>query len=126
MIVGVGLDVIELGRFGDEAHPRLPERILTPRERKHLPVHAQRRREYLAGRFAVKEATAKAAGTGIGRQLGWQDIEVLPGEAGGPPQVVMSPRALQRLKWQDVRIFASITHSRQLVVAQVIVEQPQA
>lgn len=71
MIVGIGLDVIELNRFGDGAHPRLPERILTTRERQHLPVHTQRQREYLAGRFAVKEATAKAAGTGIGKQIGW-------------------------------------------------------
>lgn len=123
MIVGIGLDVIEIDRFGSKAHPRLEQRILTLRERTLLATNESRRREYLAGRFAVKEAVAKAAGTGIGKFVGWQDIEVLPGET-GCPSVVLRPDKLAQLGWHGVRIHATITHSRHLVAAQVIVEQP--
>ena len=84
MIIGIGLDVIEVSRFGHGAHPRLEARILTPRERRNLSANGGRRSEYVAGRFAVKEAVAKAAGCGIGQLIGWQDIEVLPDDAGRP------------------------------------------
>lgn len=123
MIIGIGLDVIEVNRFGRDAHPRLEERILTPQERRILSTNGLRRSEYVAGRFAVKEATAKAAGCGIGKRVGWHDIEVLP-DAVGRPKVTLSTEAMARLGWKDVRIHVSISHSRNLVAAQVIVEQP--
>ncbi|MFS8578590.1 MAG: holo-ACP synthase [Novibacillus thermophilus] len=122
MIVGIGLDIVEVSRFGSEAHPRLEERILTPGERVRVPVSERRRREYVAGRFAVKEATAKAAGCGIGKTVGWQDIEVLTDRA-GRPAVTISPEVLALLGWEDVSIHCSITHSQRLVAAQVIVER---
>lgn len=121
LIIGIGLDVIEVSRFGHGAHPRLEARILTPRERRNLSANGGRRSEYVAGRFAVKEAVAKAAGCGIGQLIGWQDIEVLPDDA-GRPTVMLSADAVARLGWKDARIHVSITHSRNLVAAQVIVE----
>lgn len=122
MIVGIGLDIIELCRFGEDAHPRLEERLLTPRERALLPVKKVRRKEYLAGRFAAKEAVAKAAGVGIGKLIGWHDIEVLYGEA-GHPRIVLSEEVINSFQWQDVRIHVSITHSRKVVAAQAIIEK---
>lgn len=124
MIVGIGLDIVEIDRFGKQSHPRLTERILTSRERKLLEKceSQTRRQEFLAGRFTVKEAVAKAFGTGIGKQMGWQDIEVLPG-ATGIPIAVFAPQVLERLGWSDVAVHVSITHSRQFAAAQVIVER---
>lgn len=124
LIVGIGLDIVEIDRFGEQAHARLTERILTPREREFLErcESPSRRQEFLAGRFAVKEAVAKAFGTGIGKQIGWQDIEVLPGETGNPT-VVFATQVLERLGQTDIGVHVSITHSRQFAVAQVIVER---
>lgn len=122
MIVGIGLDIADINRFGRASHPRLAERILTPRERELTTGNESRRQEFLAGRFAVKEATAKAFGTGIGKRMGWHDIEVLPGEV-GRPNLVLSQSVLARIGWEDVRFHVSITHSRDLVAAQVIVER---
>lgn len=122
MIIGMGLDVVEIDRFGKQAHPRLAERILTEKEREGYTGSSRRRKEYLAGRFAAKEALAKAAGTGIGRHIGWHDIEVLP-DGSGAPKITVTPPVLERLGWQCARIHLSIAHGREIAVAHVIVEQ---
>ncbi|MGN6300074.1 MAG: holo-ACP synthase [Angustibacter sp.] len=71
MIVGVGIDVVDIERFGRtlEATPRLAERLFTPGERE-LPLAS------LAARFAAKEALAKALGAPVG--LHWHDATVVP------------------------------------------------
>lgn len=123
MIIGIGLDVAEVHRFGSRTHPRLYDRILTSRERKLLTGSPQRNREVLAGRFAAKEAVAKAAGTGIGAKIGWQDIEVLPHE-NGSPCVSLSIAARRKLGWNDkVRIHISIAHTKEIVTVQAVIEQ---
>jgi holo-[acyl-carrier protein] synthase len=48
-----------------------------------LPL-AQGFAPFVAARFAAKEAVSKAFGTGIGAQLGWQDIEICKKESGEP------------------------------------------
>src|SRR5690625_5305151 len=80
MIKGIGIDIIELNRIEESVHKneRFIKRILTDKE---LDVynHLQRKRrklEFLAGRFAAKEAFAKATGRGIGK-LSFQHIEIL-------------------------------------------------
>lgn len=73
MIYGVGLDLVEIARIMDtvQRQPRFPERILSEQEleRYHNYTTERRRIEFLAGRFAVKEAFSKALGTGIGKKL---------------------------------------------------------
>ena len=69
MIVGVGIDVVDVERFGETLSrtPRLRERLFTEVER-DLPLNS------LAARFAAKEAFAKALGAPVG--LEWHDAEV--------------------------------------------------
>lgn len=122
MIIGIGLDVVELERFTGDQFTRLAARILTKRERAQLVGGDVRQREYVAGRFAAKEALSKAAGTGIGRQVSWHDIEVLA-EATGRPTITVSEEARTRLGWEDVRIHVTITHSRTIAAAQVVLER---
>ncbi len=62
---------------------RFAERILCPDERREWRANP-RPGHFIARRFAAKEATAKAFGTGIGRDLAWQDIEVVHGPRGQP------------------------------------------
>ena len=72
MIKGIGIDIIELSRIQEimSRQNKLIDRILTANEKQlfeELPM--TRKIEFLAGRFAAKEAFSKAAGTGIGGQL---------------------------------------------------------
>lgn len=63
---------------------------------------------HFAGRFAAKEAIAKALGTGFGAELSWYDIEIIPDEH-GKPNVYLSETAKQR--FHNPRILVSISHS---------------
>jgi len=115
MIKGIGVDIVEIDRIEKAAtrQPRFVERILTEAERNVYETLTKRRQvEFLAGRFAAKEAVAKAVGTGITEMIGWQDIEVLNDERGKP--IVNAPI--------NSPIHLSISHSKEYAVAQVIIE----
>jgi holo-[acyl-carrier protein] synthase len=117
MIRGIGLDIIELDRIQKNIRKnnRFIRRILTEKEREvfHGLQTEHRRTEYAAGRFAAKEAFAKALGTGIGK-LSFQHIEVLTDKNGAP--------MLRAAGYEDYSIFLSITHSREYAAAQVVIE----
>ncbi|MDO5634331.1 MAG: holo-ACP synthase [Micrococcus sp.] len=90
MIVGIGVDVVDLQRFAAqlERTPALRERLFTPQER-DLPLHS------LAARFAAKEAIAKALGAPAGMM--WQDCWIpRPDHGDARPQVCMTGTVQQR------------------------------
>lgn len=101
------------------------QRILTDRE---IELGARRERkltEFVAGRFAAKEAIVKALGCGIGAVIGFTDIEILPDKL-GKPEVVLSAAAWSRLNLPeglDYKIHLTITHERRLASAFALVEQ---
>lgn len=118
MIEGIGIDLIEIKRIQNSLNKgeQLATRVLTNNEREifnHLKSE-RRKVEYLAGRFAAKEAFAKATGRGIGK-LSFQDIEVLADERGAPFLVAKG--------YEKTKIFISITHSNEYAAAQVIIEK---
>lgn len=125
MILGVGTDLMEIERirrsverFGD----RFLERVFTPLEIAYCRKKVHGAAESFAARFAAKEAGAKALGTGISRGVGWTEIEVR-NESGGKPGIVWSGQALKRARAMGVmRTQLSLTHSRELAMAVVIVE----
>lgn len=114
MIKGIGLDIIEIERI-EKAMARtekFKDRILTERELAIFKTYsASRKIEFLAGRFAAKEAFSKALGTGIGAQCTLHDIEILRGDAGNP---------VLYCKGERVNGFVSITHTKQYAAAQVL------
>lgn len=118
MIKGIGIDLVELERVKKslEKNNRLVNRILTTQEQAAYQQLGglTRRAEFLAGRFAAKEAFAKATGTGIGK-LSFQDIEVKNIESGAPTLFVQG--------YERYNLFLSITHSKDYAVAQVIIEE---
>ncbi|GGQ61880.1 holo-ACP synthase [Kitasatospora griseola] len=83
MIIGVGIDVADIQRFGEslERTPGLAERLFTPGEL-ILPSGKRRGTASLAARFAAKEAIAKALGAPPG--LRWEDAEVRVEDSGRP------------------------------------------
>lgn len=116
MISGIGIDIIELERIerAVRRNRRFVHRILTEKEREIYESYERPKRklEFLAGRFAAKEAFAKATGKGIGK-LSFQQIEILTDEFGAPKMAVEG--------FQKEKIFLSISHSKQYAVAQVII-----
>lgn len=114
MIKGIGLDIIEIERI-EKAMVRTDKfknRILSERELAIFTTYSSSRKvEFLAGRFAAKEAFSKALGTGIGATCTLHDIEILRGDAGNP---------LLYYKGELVNGFVSITHTKQYAAAQVI------
>ena len=95
-MIAVGTDILKVeriddvvGRLGD----RFVQRILTGREQDEYRSSKQGNR-LLAKRFAAKEAVAKALGTGIGRGVSWQDIQI-EHDANGAPQVRLSGGAAE-------------------------------
>jgi holo-[acyl-carrier protein] synthase len=116
MIIGIGIDIVELERIENllQKQPRFPEKVLTGKERvNYESLNGKRKIEYIAGRFAAKEAFVKAAGTGISKTFGWHDIEVLNEENG-------KPFLLANI---ECTVHVSITHSNANAVAQVILER---
>lgn len=116
--VEVGIDIIEIERIRrvlDRWGDRFLKRIYTPQERERYGHRVQE----LAARFAAKEATMKALGTGI-RGVRWRDIEVLP-NARGKPILTLHETALRRATLLGLTHFSvSLTHSRGDAVAVVI------
>ncbi|PLT33565.1 holo-ACP synthase [Bacillus sp. V5-8f] len=115
MIKGIGMDIVEISRIGAilERQPRFAERILTMPERKVFSgLSGSRKTEFFAGRFAAKEAFAKAMGTGIGKNLSFLDITIATDLHGRP--FIQEPFS------EGVHL--SITHSREFAAAQVVIE----
>ena len=115
MIIGIGIDVVDVARFGQtlERTPRLLERLFTAPERS-LGLNS------LAARFAAKEALAKALGAPVG--LCWTDADVLSGEDGRPNHRIwgtIQARATV-LGVQDLHI--SLSHDAGIASAVVIAE----
>jgi holo-[acyl-carrier protein] synthase len=125
MVIGTGIDLIEISRirrsiqrFGE----RFLIRIYTPGEIAYCSAKTRSAAESFAARFAAKEAAAKALGTGISRGVSWLEIEVLR-QPGQRPEIHLSGRAAERAKHLGVRrISLSITHSRDLAMAMVLME----
>lgn len=116
MITGIGIDIVELHRIQKMAdkHAKFALRILTASEyQQYEQLQGGRQVEFLAGRFAAKEAYSKAIGTGIGKELSFQDIEIAKDERGKP--FIIKP--------VKNRIHLSISHSKDYAVAQVIIEE---
>ncbi|MFC0560481.1 holo-ACP synthase [Halalkalibacter alkalisediminis] len=116
MISGIGIDIVELERISKvmERQPRFVDRILTTSEKNFfVELSESRQIEFLAGRFAAKEAFVKAIGTGISASYSWQDIEVQKEPTGRPILVVTG---------LSNKVHLSISHSKTYAVAQVLIE----
>jgi holo-[acyl-carrier protein] synthase len=116
--VAVGTDIIEIARierscrdFGE----RFLNRVYTERERERYRGRASE----LAARFAAKEATSKALGTGI-VGVRWREMEVLPNRR-GKPVLILHGQAAKRARQLGLNHFSvSLTHSRTDAMAFVV------
>lgn len=124
MIVGIGVDIVEVGRIERALNlygERFIRRVFTPEEADYCRK-AARPPERFATRFAAKEAALKALGTGWRKGLRLLDVQV-SNDALGAPSVTLIEGALTRSRDLGVtHIHVSLSHQREYAVAQVILE----
>ena len=124
MIIGSGIDLVEIGRIQqsmDRYGRRFLDRVYTSGEQEYC-LRKRKSAESFAARFAAKEAGAKALGTGISFGVSWLEFEVVR-ERGGRPTLRFHGRAAQIAALLGVaRAALSITHTAELAMASVVIE----
>lgn len=124
-IAGIGVDVVEttridnsLDRFGE----RFLHRVFTDGEIAYCQSMKFPARHF-AARFAAKEAVSKAFGTGIGRSMGWRDIDVHR-HPSGEPFVVLEGGAKQLAAERGIlHVWISLSHTDHHAVATIVLEK---
>lgn len=124
MILGTGIDIIEVPRIEasfEKFGERFLNRILRRAEIAYCLGH-KRPGPFLAARFAAKEAISKSFGTGIGSELGWQDMEV-GRHPSGEPFVILHGQGLTLLAQRQARlVHLSLSHTQAYAAAMAILE----
>src|SRR5208282_217795 len=115
MIVGTGIDLMEIGRIQQSVErygQRFLNRVYTAAEQAYC-LRKRKAAESFAARFAAKEAGAKALGTGISYGVNWLEIEVVR-EPSGRPTLQFHGRAAQMAaRLGATRAALSITHTNE-------------
>lgn len=115
-VLGIGVDIVEVARLERllKQWPRMADRLFTDAERayaggRHRPA------QHLAARYAAKEATFKALGSGW-PSVGWHDVEVITTERG--PQLALRGRAAALAG--PAQALVSLSHDGGLAIAHVL------
>ena len=118
MIVGTGVDLIEISRIDSAVqNDRFNQRVFTEIEQIETKLQPHR----LAGYFAAKEALLKAMGTGLAG-FSWIEMEVQHNSQGAPFFKVYGKVAEFLSEKQVDQIHLSISHGREYAIAQVVLE----
>ncbi|MDN6195435.1 MAG: holo-ACP synthase [Atopostipes suicloacalis] len=114
MILGIGIDIVVFDQMESacKKQEKFYEYLLTKAEIKsYQDLNSEKKIQFLASRFAVKEAFSKAMGTGIGKKVNFQNITVLDNEK---EQATIEESPF------DGKSFVSISHSKSMLIAQVV------
>ncbi len=123
MVLGIGVDIIEIHRI-QESHLRVGERFLekifTPAEIEYCFSRATAY-QHLAARFAAKEAIAKCLTNVWKTPTSWTDIEITNSESGAPS--VKFLKALSDFPWDQFDLKITISHSKENAVCFAVLSQ---
>ena len=115
-ILGLGTDILEISRFKetlDKHGQKFLDKVFSPKEQEYCRRYQDPTSRF-AVRFAAKEAVAKALGTGFGKHLSFQDIEIL-NDPSGKPSVLLSPAAAAH--FDNPTFHLSLSHSHHYATA---------
>jgi len=123
-VIGIGVDLVEcariersLDRFGE----KFLHRVFTEGEIAYS-MSMKFPARHLAARFAAKEAVSKAFGTGIGKSMGWRDIDVRK-KPSGEPYLVFAGRADALAKERGVtKASITLSHTDHAAMAMIVLE----
>lgn len=119
MVRNVGNDIIEVSRIKKvwQRHGvRFLDKLFTPKEQAYCLSKKAFPERHIAGRFAAKEAVAKALGTGFG-PISWLDLEIL-NDSSGKPIVTVSPHVAEN--YGSPQFLLSISHCHEYATAVAI------
>ena len=123
-IVGIGVDVVDCARI-ESSIERFGERFLRRVFTEGEIAYSQSMKfpaRHFAARFAAKEALSKAFGTGIGKSMGWRDLDVRKKES-GEPYVVLSGGADQMANDRGItKVRISLSHTDTIGMAIIVLE----
>lgn len=122
MIMGVGTDIIEVKRIEKAIfkNPNFIQKLFTENEIEYLNSRKMRP-EFVAGRFAAKEAVAKALGTGI-RGFEFRDIEIDKDDLGKPMVFLKGEAKKIGERLGNYKMHLSISHSKENAIAYAVLE----
>src|SRR3954452_20078049 len=123
-VLGIGVDLVKnariehsLERFGE----RFLNRVFTTGEIEYSQSMKFPAR-HLAARFAAKEAVSKAFGTGIGKSMGWKDIDVRRKESGDPCVVLEGGAKTLAEERKVSKVSITLSHTEHHAMAMIVVE----
>ena len=123
-VIGIGVDLIEcdriqrsLDRFGE----KFLHRVFTDGEIEYS-MSMKFPARHLAARFAGKEAVAKAFGTGIGKAMGWRNIDIRKKKSGEPFLVFSGPAQELATKRGVTTALITLSHTDHHAMACVVLE----
>ncbi|MDK0858104.1 holo-ACP synthase [Clostridium perfringens] len=126
MIIGIGVDIIEIERVRQaiQNNKNFLSKLFTEREIDYF-ISRNMNSEVIAGNFAAKEAVSKALGTGI-RGFSFKDIEILRNELGKPEVILHNGANLIGNKLVEnnnsLRVYLSISHNNSSAIAYSVLE----
>ncbi|NGU42495.1 holo-ACP synthase [Clostridium perfringens] len=126
MIIGIGVDIIEIERVRQaiQNNKNFLSKLFTERELDYF-ISRNMNSEVIAGNFAAKEAVSKALGTGI-RGFSFKDIEILRNELGKPEVILHNGANLIGNKLvgnnNSLRVHLSISHNNSSAIAYSVLE----
>ena len=124
MIVGIGIDLVESGRFLDWSAFK-KQRIFTKKELEYAETDGANAEKHLANCWAAREACLKAMGTGFGEDIAFSDISVIHDD-NGHPEIMVAGGARAKLKeiaGITARVHLSITDQENFSAAIVVIEK---
>src|SRR3954453_20921425 len=123
-IIGIGIDLVDCARIENSIErfgERFLHRVFTEGEIEYSQSMKFPARHF-AARFAAKEALSKAFGTGIGKAMGWKDIDVRR-RASGEPFVVLEGGAKALAEERGVTsVWITLSHTDNHAMAMIVVE----
>ncbi len=124
MIIGIGIDLVECGRFLDWSAFK-KQRIFTKKELEYADADNANAEKHLANFWAAREACLKALGTGFGDDIAFSDVSVTQNDAGCPELLIAGgARAkLKELAGGDAKAHLSITDQNDYSAAMVVIEK---
>jgi len=123
MIIGVGIDLIEVPRIREKIDkPLFKERVFSESEISYCESFKNQKYEHYAGRFSAKEAFMKAIGEGWQGKFSFSEIEIINNDL-GCPQINLLDKAKKIIKEKNItKMHVSISHLKEIASAIVIIE----
>ena len=123
-VLGIGVDLVEcariqhsIDRFGD----RFLHRVFTDGEIEYS-MSMKFPARHLAARFAAKEAVSKAFGTGIGKAMGWRNIDIRKRPSGEPFLVFLGPAQQLAVARGVTSALITLSHTEHHAIACIVLD----